>query len=208
MLSDDMKALLVSQPKTEALREYRWTAPMFYRALDAGAFGLWPKVELVRGRIIEHPGQTPLHANSVRRVSRRFRNVLEPALRVFEHYPLTIAEDTHIDADVLVVSGQWSDDQEQHPGPADTALLVEVSDLTVSYDLGEKALLYAAAGIVEYWVVLAQENAVVRHREPTPNGYQSVMCLVGADMISPLALPEAVWAINMLLGREEAPREN
>jgi hypothetical protein len=154
MLSDDMKALLVSQPKTEALREYRWTAPMFYRALDAGAFGLWPKVELVRGRIIEHPGQTPLHANSVRRVSRRFRNVLEPALRVFEHYPLTIAEDTHIDADVLVVSGQWSDDQEQHPGPADTALLVEVSDLTVSYDLGEKPFFtrqLASLSIGSFW---------------------------------------------------------
>ena len=51
----DMKALLAAQPKTTVLRDYRWTATMFYCALDAGAFGFEPKVELIRGRLVEHP---------------------------------------------------------------------------------------------------------------------------------------------------------
>ena len=37
---DDIRALLAAQPKTDVLRDYYWTASMFYRALDAGAFGL------------------------------------------------------------------------------------------------------------------------------------------------------------------------
>jgi Uma2 family endonuclease len=205
MLSDDMKALLASQPKTDVLREYRWSAPMFYRALDAGAFGLWPKVELVRGRLIEHPGQTPPHANTVGRVGRRFRNVLEPALQVFEHHPLAIAEDTHVDTDVLVIIGRRSEYEERHPGPADTSLLVEVSDLTASYDLGEKALLYAQAGIGDYWVVLVNEAIIVRHREPTAEGYKEVTRLAGTDALSPLAMPEVVWTIDALLGARSNP---
>lgn len=82
-------------------------------------------------------------------------------------------------------------------------LLVEVSDLTAEYDLGEKALLYAQASIKDYWVVLVKEAAIVQHREPTPDGYCNVRWLVGEDKISPLAAPEAVWTVNALIGREE-----
>ena len=199
----DLTALLASQPKTDVLREYCWTAPLFYRALDAGAFGLWPKVELIRGRIIEHPGQTPPHAYTVDHVARCFRDVFEPAFQVRESKPIGISEDTHADTDVLVIVDRRSEYQERHPGPGDTFLLVEVSDLTADYDLNEKALLYAEAGIIEYWVVLVNEAAIVRHRTPTPGGYRDVTRLCGTGMISPLAAPEALWTINALLGREE-----
>jgi Uma2 family endonuclease len=208
MLSDDMKALLASQPKTEVLREYRWTAPMFYRALDAGAFGMWPKVELIRGKLMEHPGQTPPHAYTVGHIGHCFRDVLEPAFQVRECKPIAIAEDTHADTDVLVIIDRRSEYEERHPGPEDTLLLVEASDLTADYDLGEKALLYARAGIPDYWVVLVNEAAIVRHREPAPDGYKEVTRLAGDDVVSPLAMPEAIWTVNTLLGREEAPEES
>lgn len=205
ILSDDMRALLASQPKTEVLREYRWTAPMFYRALDAGAFGLWPKVELIRGRLMEHPGQTPPHAYTIGQIGHCFRNVLEPMFQVREHCPIALAVDTHADTDVTVIVDRGSEYEERHPGPNDTVLLVEASDLTANYDLGEKALLYAQAGITDYWVVLVNEAAIVRHREPTQGGYQAVTRLAGNDTLSPLVMPEAVWTVDALLGREELP---
>lgn len=205
ILNDNMRALLASQPKTEVLREYHWTAPMFYRALDAGAFGLWPKVELIRGKLMEHPGQTPPHAYTVGHIGRCFRDVLEPRFQVRECKPIAIAEDTHADTDVLVIIDRRSEYEERHPGPEDTLLLIEVADSSAEYDIGEKALLYAQAGIRDYWVVLVNEAAVVRHRGPTPEGYQEVTRLAGADAISPLAMPEAVWTIDALLGREESP---
>ncbi len=199
----DMTALMASQPKTEVLREYRWTAPMFYRALDAGAFGLWPKVELIRGKIIEHPRQTPIHACTVGQVADHFRDALESVFQVREGKPIGIAEDTHADTDVLVIIDRRSEYQERHPGPDDTVLLVEVSDLTIDYDLGEKALLYAQASITDYWVVLANEKVIVRHRQPTLEGYREVTRLASEDLISPLAAPEAIWAVSALLGSKE-----
>jgi len=85
---------------------------------------------------------------------------------------------------------------------------VEVSDTSAAYDLGEKALLYSQAGITDYWVVLVNEAAIVRHRQPTSEGYQQVTRLAGADTLSPLVVPEAVWTVNALLGRAGAPEGN
>ncbi len=178
---------------------------MFYRALDAGAFGLWPKVELIRGKLMEHPGQTPLHSYTAGHIGHCFRDVLEPTFQVRECKPIAIAEDTHADTDVLVIIDRRSEYEERHPGPADTLLLVEASDLTTDYDLGEKALLYAQAGIMDYWVALVNEAAIVWHREPSAEGYQEVARLAGVDVISPLAMPEAIWTVDALLGREESP---
>ncbi len=63
-------------------------------------------------------------------------------------------------------------------------------------------MLYAQAGISDYWVVLVKEATIVRHREPTPEGYRDVKRLAGADTISPLTAPEAVWTVSALLGGE------
>ena len=204
----DLTALLALETKTEVLREYRWTARMFYRVLDAGAFGMWPKVELIRGRLMEHPGQTPLHSSTLGRIARRFRGALQPTFRVYERSPIGIAEDTHADTDILVVTASRSDDEDRHPGPDDAALLVEVADLTLTYDTGEKALVYAQAGITDYWVVAAEARAVIVRRSPTPYGYKGVKRLSGNDALSPLVMPEAVWTVNALFGREEASEEN
>lgn len=201
--SDDTKALLAAQPKTDVIRDYRWTAPMFYRALDAGAFGLWPKVELIRGRLVEHPGQTPRHAYTVAHMGDCFRDVLEPALQVREHCPIAISDDTHADTDILVIVELGREYEERHPGPDECLLLVEASDLTAEYDLGEKAALYAQAGIADYWVVLVSEAAIVVHRKPTLEKYQNVMRLTGTNRLSPLAMPNVAWTVNRLLGKED-----
>ena len=64
-------------------------------------------------------------------------------------------------------------------------------------------MLYAQAGISEYWVVLINEATIVRHRTPTPGGYQDVTRLSSSDPFSPLAAPEVTWTVNALLGLEE-----
>jgi hypothetical protein len=54
---------------------------------------------------------------------------------------------------------------------ATAALVVEIADLSLSYDLGRKAGLYAAFGIAELWVIEAVTLQTRIHREPTPTGY-------------------------------------
>lgn len=49
-------------------------------------------------------------------------------------------------------------------------LIIEVSDRTLKTDLGIKADLYANAGVPEYWVIDLNENRVLMHANPRPDG--------------------------------------
>ena len=142
------------------------------------------------------------HTGLRRRIARRLRNALEPSSFVCEECPLRIAFDGEPIPDILFTRKE--DYGDQHPTPTDVVLLIAVSDSALEYDLGGKALLYAQAGILDYWVVVAAEAAVVRHRQPSPDGYQEVVRLTGTDTLSPLVLPGAAWTISELLGRAEA----
>ncbi len=180
-----------------------WTVDTLYQSLNAGLLKDPKRLELIHGRIIRKMPQSPVHTFLRRRFGQFLRDSMTPAFLVMEESPLRLAIDGEPVPDVFVVSGSEKDYQERHPTQAEAMLVVEVANTTVEYDLGEKALLYAQSGVADYWVVLVKDNAVVVHRQPTPEGYQEVMRLTGTDTLSPLAIPEAVWTINALLGSEE-----
>jgi Uma2 family endonuclease len=55
--------------------------------------------------------------------------------------------------------------------PDDLRLLVEVSGDSLATDLGEKADLYARAGVPDYWVVDLQSQVTHVHSGASANGY-------------------------------------
>ncbi len=181
-------------------KEHHWTVEEFYRAAAAGEFDDPDRLELVHGRLNKIM-QGDRHANLCSRLSRQLRRALDPPLFARDEKPVHIAFDGEPIPDVMFTYQE--EYESRHPYPEDLALLLEVSDTSAAYDLGEKALLYAQAGVTDYWVVLVNEAAIVRHREPSAEGYQEVVRLAGADTLSPLAMPEAVWAVAALLGSEE-----
>lgn len=182
---------------------YLWTVDALYRALDAGVFEHPERLELIQGRIIENMAQDPVHRAMRVRIADALETSLVPFLVVMEECPVHLARDGELTPDVVALRGTKPDYNTRHPEPEDVAVLVEVSNSTAAYDLGQKALLYAQAAVGDYWVVLVTENAVVVHRQPTADGYAEVVRLAGQDALSPLAAPEAVWTVDALLGREE-----
>ena len=193
------------KPAEPEREERHWTAEEFYEAAAAGEFVDPDRLELIHGRL-QRLMQGQRHANTRFRVSRRLRGRIDPPLFTREENPLHLASDLDLIPDII-----FTYDEEyagRHPEPEDVALLVEVADSSAEYDLDEKALLYAQAGIADYWVVLVNDFLVVRHRQPSVEGYQEVTRLAGADVLSPLALPQAAWTINELVGRAEASEEN
>ncbi|MFN3946293.1 MAG: Uma2 family endonuclease [Allosphingosinicella sp.] len=55
--------------------------------------------------------------------------------------------------------------------PGHEALIVEISDTTLAFDLGTKARAYAANNIAEYWVVDLPGGRVRQLWSPSANGY-------------------------------------
>ena len=180
---------------------YHWTVDALERATEAGVFEHPERLELVHGRIIDKMAQGEPHTGLRRRLARRLREAIEPAAFVCEECPIRLALDGEPVPDIMFT--READYGSRHPTQEAAVLVVEVAFSSVDYDLGEKALLYSQAGISDYWVVLAEAQAIVRHRQPSEDGYGEVTHLAGADMISPLARPEAGWTISALLGREE-----
>ncbi len=81
------------------------------------------------------------------------------------------------------------------PPGSEFRLVVEVSDSTLWRDKGQKAKLYATAGVPEYWVVNITGRTVIVHRRPVGEDYQSIVTYNENESISPEAAPEHTIAL-------------
>ncbi|MFP4123976.1 Uma2 family endonuclease, partial [Coleofasciculus sp.] len=76
--------------------------------------------------------------------------------------------------------------------------LIEVSNSTLSYDLNEKARMYARHQIRDYWVIDIPGSQLWVYREPNQGMYQSVV-KYATGIIMPLALPHVEVDVLRLL---------
>lgn len=85
-------------------------------------------------------------------------------------------------------------------------LVIEVSDSTLAYDPGNRANLYAAAGIAEYWVIDVVHDRVHAFRdsppdpgEPQGHTYFHLTILGRRDSITSLPAPTNFVNVTDLL---------
>ena len=86
----------------------------------------------------------------------------------------------------------WAKPQDytaRHPAAEDVLLLIEVAESSLEFDLGEKAVLYATAGIAEYWVVDLVERKLVVHRDSRNGVFNTIESFGRESTVSPRALP-------------------
>jgi Uma2 family endonuclease len=74
--------------------------------------------------------------------------------------------------------------------PGDLRLLIEVSGDSLSSDLGEKADLYARAGVPHYWVVDLVGKVTHVHSAPSADGYDSRTVVRFEEALICTILPE------------------
>jgi len=86
--------------------------------------------------------------------------------------PLSVSRHSEPEPDFALVSDEAMSAAEEHPSTAN--LVIEVADSSRGYDLGLKALLYAATKKPEYWVVDLKTQKLVVHLEPKKGEYQRV----------------------------------
>ena len=105
--------------------------------------------------------------------------------------------------DLAVVAGSARDYLQK---PATASLVVEVSDSSLDYDTNDKASLYAAAGIADYWVVDLVNRQLIVFRSPQANtskpfgfAYANVTLHAAGQAVSPLAATAASVAVAELL---------
>lgn len=165
--------------------------------------GMWEqqKLELVEGELLSKMGQNPPHVVFLNRMMQWLIETLGWG-RVYQDAPIDVAPEDNptneLVPDVIVLTRPLSISRAGNPQPNDLELVVEISDSTNRFDLTVKARLYARAGIAEYWVVDISGQRLIVHREPSPEGYQSVIAYNEAERVAPLASPQNELEIGKL----------
>jgi Uma2 family endonuclease len=170
---------------------------------ELGVFKPGERVELMGGRIIEMAPQHSPHATALLLTQDELRAVFIAGYVVRMQLPLDVSPSSQPEPDLAIVQGNIRDYTNAHPSMA--LLVVEVSDSTLAFDRGEKASLYASAGVPEYWIVNLKDRCLEVHRDPIPMlqpygyGYRSRTQYFSTDTVSPLAAPQSAVKVEDLL---------
>lgn len=125
------------------------------------------RAELLDGFLINKMPKSPLHRLITRRIVRALESQIAPEMEVWKEDPLTLV-DSEPEPDVAVVSKSPDNYATSHPTTAELVVEVSISSLEVDR---VKAVIYAEAGIAEYWIVRPEEKEVEVYRKPSAEGY-------------------------------------
>lgn len=193
--SNDVRSRAASR-REAAPHPVRWTREQYYRMGKLGWFD-GKRVELIDGEIVEMSPIGAVHAAVVVIVQETLQKVFTQNCHIRSQAPVSILESSEPEPDIAVVAGSARDYLGSHPKTA--LLVVEVSDATLSIDRTRKSLIYAQAGIPEYWIVNLKARQLEVRRNPTAKGYSSTQTLSDQDEVSPLSAPDAKIKVADLL---------
>lgn len=179
------------------------TVDDYYQLVEDGFLSEYDRVELIEGRIVEMAPIGDDHIAATIDLNSLFVSRLWGRADVSVQSPINLALHSEPEPDfalVRPVPGGRRKARARKSTPADVFLVVEIANSSLSFDLGEKAAMYARHGIVELWVVDIPHDQLWVQRDPTPDGYTSVRTLQRGETVSPLAFPDVAFTVDEILG--------
>jgi Uma2 family endonuclease len=166
----------------ESLEKHRLTVDEFLMLDRENAFG-WKRTELFDGEVFYMSPKHRPHAlaatdmaialhQALVSLSNDLTVLLDVSIRIGDHYapePDIVITDEP-DGDGILPVGN-------------VALVAEVSDTTQKIDLGPKAILYAEAGIAEYWVLDVMVGMLHQMWSPSNGTYTQSRQIDAGEMI-------------------------
>jgi hypothetical protein len=126
------------------------------------------RVELLEGRLVKKEKKTPPHRFATQTLRDQLLRMLPQGWFADTYESLTTA-DSEPEFDLAIFRGvpRAFAQENRHPGPEDTAVVIEVAHTTLDTDDGPKKRIYARADIAEYWIVNLVDRRVEVYTEPT-----------------------------------------
>jgi Uma2 family endonuclease len=173
------------------------------RVLDDNGFfdGDTRRYELLEGRLIMTPPPGAAHQFAEMRAGRALNRALDRSRIADTHAvqsggTLELNDTNLLAPDLMIIA---IPDAPMSPRADMIVVVVEIAVSSRAYDLGDKARLYARAGVADYWVVDAQTRTVVVHREPVDGVYTSVRGFHAGESLRCLTAESLVVAVADLV---------
>ncbi len=167
-----------------------------------GAFDLLEplKIELIHGELRFMNPAGPIHEGEIEYLTRwSCANTDRKAISIRVQSSINCGE--HRPEPDLAWTRKLAS-RKMRPTHLDVLLLIEVSDSSMTPDLGEKAELYATHGIPAYWVIDINAEQVHVHQDPIDGYYKSIVRRGKRGSISPICLPHATLNLTELFDLE------
>ena len=169
---------------------YRIPIGLYEEMIEAESLGPQDRIELVHWVLVRKMPTNAPHSFTTFELAAILFTLVGNKWAVRSRAPVFIPDDSMPEPDVAVAVGARRDYNFVKPTAAQMALVVEVSESSLAFDLGVKLALYAAAKIPEYWVADLVNGKLHVHTLPrggeTPT-YRSVTVLGTEDEV-PLTL--------------------
>ena len=176
-----------------------WTVEEYHRMAETGIFDRDERVELLEGKIICKEKVGTAHSCAVRKINYLLQNILENRSLISIKNTVKLDDYSEPEPDITVVKIDPLDYANHHPTPDEVYLVIEVADTTFKKDCETKGKAYAAAGIIDYWVLDVINRWLHVFREPDENGYKSEVILGENESISPLKFSDfSIKILEML----------
>jgi Uma2 family endonuclease len=184
----------------EAGSRWKFDVAAYHKMGEAGIFQPHDRVELLDGDILIMSPIGPPHFGSTAYLFHTLSLLLGENALVVSDLPVRLNDRSEPQPDILVLRPRPDFYRSGIPGPDDVLLLVEVMDSSAGYDRGKKLGRYASAGISEVWLVDIKGELIEAHRRPVGEGYAESRVVPRGESLAPEAFPEAVVAVNDVLG--------
>jgi Uma2 family endonuclease len=155
------------------------------------------KIELIDGEIVQMNAQMMPHGVIKFNLAARLLALLPASFRVSVETTVKLDNVTLVDPDILITPRKPV--ERRYFQNDELLLVIEVADTSLAYDMGIKAKLYARASVEELWVVDVNGSQTWVHREPSEQGYASIVSMPFETELSPLIDGAATVTIGELL---------
>jgi Uma2 family endonuclease len=154
----------VERPDTMVMPPYpvlRFTLPEYWALRDSGLLDHL-RAEFLEGWIVPKVPQKPPHAWAVTHLDQ----IVDLPSEWLKRVQCAIStEDSEPEPHLALVRAPGTQYVNRHPRGDDIGLLIEVADTTLGRDR-RKAEIYAADGIVAYWIINLVDRQIEVHTDP------------------------------------------
>ena len=171
------------QPKDGRSQLFHMSVEFYHELGRLGMLGEkdW---ELLDGLVVERMPKSPLHEYLADLLVMLLSKVLEAGLFAVKERSLTTRNSEPI-PDVVVLKGQHIDYAFKHPTTAE--LVMEISVTSEKMDRA-KAMIYAGAGVAEYWIISPAEGWIEVHSKPNDGAYAKLERFTASEMVTSQAI--------------------
>jgi Uma2 family endonuclease len=171
------------------IQRWQFTVDDYARMLETGILSEDDRVELIDGEVRAMSPIGSVHAAIVKRLIAILTRLLGDSAIVSVQDPIRLNDYTEPEPDVAVLRLRDDYYAQGHPHPDNVLLVIEVADTSLDYDRDEKLPRYAAANLVETWLIDVAGQTVEQYWQPRNGKYLLKRLVERGDTIVAQSLP-------------------